>query len=338
MRLSIRWTNQQISGPASRRAKLGFVMCLLPAAVLAVAAACGDDDNASGGSDKLNVVTTLPLFADFAREIGGDRVEVNSLLPIGSDPHTWEPAPSDVQRVAEADIVLANGLELEPAAINVIEPNIGSSAPFVLLAEKAEEAGATVSRPPEGFEEEGEEGAPSGEDHGDDPHLWMDPTNAELYAGTFRDAFVQADPDGKSSYDENYESYVAEIENVNSYVSHKVSEIPESNRKLVTTHDAFGYFARAYGLEVVAFVAPSPGQEASPADIANLSKAMKDEGVPAVFVEPQIGSESEILRQAGEDAGVEVCALYSDSLDDRVTSYIELMQYDADELARCLGG
>jgi ABC-type Zn uptake system ZnuABC Zn-binding protein ZnuA len=302
-----------------------------------LAAACGDDDNASGGGGKLNVVTTLPLFADFAREIGGDRVEVNSLLPVGSDPHTWEPVPSDVQRVAEADIVFANGLDLEPAAINVIEPNIDSSAPLVLLAE-AEAAGATVAKLPEGFEEEGEEGAPAGEEHGDDPHLWMDPGNAELYAGTIRDSLVQADPDGKSSYDENYESYISAIEDVGSYVSDKVSEIPESSRKLVTTHDAFGYFARAYGLSIVAFVAPSPGQEASPADIARLSRAMKDEGVPAVFVEPQIHSEGEILRQAGEDAGVEICTLYSDSLDDRVTSYIELMQFNADELARCLGG
>ena len=303
-----------------------------------LAAACGDDDNASGGGGKLNVVTTLPLFADFAREIGGDRVEVNSLLPVGSDPHTWEPVPSDVQRVAEADIVFANGLDLEPAAINVIEPNIDSSAPLVLLAEKAEAAGATVAKLPEGFEEEGEEGAHEGEEHGDDPHLWMDPGNAELYAGTIRDSLVQADPDGKSSYDENYESYISAIEDVGSYVSDKVSEIPESSRKLVTTHDAFGYFARAYGLSIVAFVAPSPGQEASPADIARLSRAMKDEGVPAVFVEPQIHSEGEILRQAGEDAGVEICTLYSDSLDDRVTSYIELMQFNADELARCLGG
>jgi len=320
------------------------LMRLLPLVVLAVASlttvlgACGDDDEASGGGGRLEVVTTLPLFADFAREIGGDRVEVNSLLPIGSDPHTWEPAPSDVQRVTEADIVFANGLDLEPAAINVIEPNIDSSAPLVLLAEKAEAAGATVAKLPEGFEEEGEEGAPAGEEPGDDPHMWMDPANAELYAGIIGDALVQADPDGKSSYDENYETYIAEIEDVDSYVSDKVGEIPESNRKLVTTHDAFGYFARAFGLEVVAFVAPSPGQEASPADIANLSRAMKDEGVPAVFVEPQIATEGEILRQAGEDAGVEVCTLYSDSLDDRVTTYIELMQFNADELARCLGG
>jgi len=317
--------------------RLSIIAAVGIIAIAAGLAGCGDDEKPAE-SGKINVITTLPLFADFAREIGGDRVEVNSLLPIGSDPHTWEPVPSDVQRVAEADIAFANGLDLEPAAINVIEPNLGGSAPFVLLAPKAEEAGATVAKLPEGFEEEGGEGgAPAGEEQGDDPHMWMDPANAEVYAGIIRDALVEADPDGKSSYDENYDRYISEIRDVDTYVQDKVEEVSEANRKLVTTHDAFGYFARAYDLSIVAFVAPSPGQETSPEDIANLSKAMKDEGVPAVFVEPQIATEGEILRQAGEDAGVQVCTLYSDSLDDKVSTYIELMRFNADELARCLG-
>ena len=317
--------------------RLSIIAALGIIAITAGVAGCGDDEKPAE-SGKINVITTLPLLADFAREIGGDRVEVNSLLPIGSDPHTWEPVPSDVQRVAEADIAFANGLDLEPAAINVIEPNLGGSAPFVPLAPKAEEAGATVAKLPEGFAEEGGEGgAPAGEEQGDDPHMWMDPANAELYVGIIRDALTQADPEGKSSYDKNYDNYVSAIEDVKSYVMDKVDAIPETNRKLVTTHDAFGYFSRAYGLSIVAFVAPGPGQETSPADIAKLSRAMKDEGVPAVFVEPQVHSEGEILRQAGEDAGVQVCTLYSDSLDDKVSTYIELMRFNADELARCLG-
>jgi ABC-type Zn uptake system ZnuABC Zn-binding protein ZnuA len=315
--------------------RLSIIPALGIVAITAGLAACGDDEK-STDSGKLNVITTLPLFADFAREIGGNRVEVSSLLPLGSDPHTWEPSPADVERVTRADIAFGNGLDLEPAASNVIEANLRGSVPYVLLGEKAEEAGATVAKLPEGFEEEGE-GAPPGGERGDDPHMWMDPANAELYVGIIRDALVEADPDGKSSYDQSYDSYVSEIQDAKTYVKDKVDEIPDNNRKLVTTHDAFGYFSRAYGLSIVAFVAPSPGRETSPQDIAKLSKAMKDEGVPAVFVEPQVHSESEILRQAGEDAGVEVCALYSDSLDGQVTTYIELMRFDADELARCLG-
>jgi ABC-type Zn uptake system ZnuABC Zn-binding protein ZnuA len=316
--------------------RLSIIAPLAIVALFAGIVGCGDDEKAAD-SGKLNVVTTLPLFADFVREIGGDRVELTSLVPLGADAHTWEPAPSDVQRVAEADIAFANGLDLEPSGIKVIEPNISDSAALVLLGEKAEEAGAAVAALPEGFEEEGEEGAAAGEGHGEDPHLWMDAANAELYAGIIRDALVEADPAGKSTYDENYDRYLSEIQGVNTYVRDTLDGIPEHNRKLVTTHDAFGYFSRAYGLEIVAFVAPSPGQETTPGDIANLSKAMKDQGVPAVFVEPQIATESEILSQAGEDAGVQVCTLYSDSLDDQVTTYIELMRFDAHELARCLG-
>lgn len=315
--------------------RLSIIAPLVIVAIIVGIVGCGDDEQAAD-SGKINVITTLPLFADFAREIGGDRVEVTSLVPLGADAHTWEPTPGDVRRVADADIAFANGLDLEPAAINVIEPNLGRSAPFVLLGPKAEEAGASVARLPEGFEEEGEEGARPGEER-EDPHLWMDTANAELYAGIIRDALVEAGPDGKSIYDQNYDNYLSEIRDVYTYVAEKTTEIPETNRKLVTTHDAFGYFSRAFGLTIVAFVAPSPGQETSPEDIANLSKAMKDQGVPAVFVEPQIGTESEILRQAGDDAGVQVCELYSDSLDDRITTYIKLMRFNADELARCLG-
>jgi ABC-type Zn uptake system ZnuABC Zn-binding protein ZnuA len=313
--------------------RLSIIAGLLIVPVTATLAGCGDDET-TGGSGKLNVVTTHALFADFAREIGGDRVEATSLVPAGADPHTWEPSPGDIRRAAEADLAFANGLDLDASAIAVIEPNLSGSARLVVLGEEAKEAGAAVAALPEGFEEEG---AAAGDKPGDDPHMWMDPANATIYSGVIRDALVQADPDGKSSYDRNYDGYMSEIEDVKSYVADNVNKIATENRKLVTTHDAFGYFARAFGLRIVAFVAPSPGQETSPADIAKLSRAMKDEGVSAVFVEPQIHAEGEILQQAGEDAGVQVCTLYSDSLDDRITTYIKLMRFNADELARCLG-
>jgi ABC-type Zn uptake system ZnuABC Zn-binding protein ZnuA len=309
--------------------RLSIIPLFLIVLIATGLASCSGDGNTSN-TGKLSVITTLPLFADFVREVGGDRVEVTPLVPTGTDPHTWEPSPSDIRRVTQADIAFANGLNLEPSAIKVIEPNLGGSAGLVVLGEEAREAGAAVSQLPEGFEEESEE-------HGDDPHLWMDASNTALYAGIIRDVLVEKDPAGKSSYDDNYETFTSELEEVDRYVAGKVGEIPEENRKLVTTHDAFGYFASGYRLRIVAFVAPGPGQEASPEDIAQLTRAMQDENVPAVFVEPQIESQGEILRQAAEDAGIEICTLYSDSLDDRVTSYIELMRFNADELTRCLG-
>jgi ABC-type Zn uptake system ZnuABC Zn-binding protein ZnuA len=298
-------------------------------------AGCGADEDASPNG-KLRAVTTLPLFADFVREIGGEGVEVTSIIPPGADPHTWEPSPSDITAVTEADIAFANGLDLEPGAVGVIQPNLSSTARLVLIGVEAESAGAAVAALPEGFEEDEEEAG--GEDHGEDPHLWMDPRNAAIYAGIIRDALALTDPDGESSYDQNYEAYLSKLQDVEEYIVGKVAQIPEENRKLVTTHDAFGYFATAYDLQIVAFVAPGPGQEPSPEDIAQLTEAMRREAVPAVFVEPQVETEGDILEQAAADAGVQVCTLYSDSLDDKVTNYIDLMRFNADSLARCLGG
>jgi zinc/manganese transport system substrate-binding protein len=292
-----------------------FRALIVPLAAAALLAnSCGDLDNGGGG--RVRVVTTLPLFADFVREIGGDRVNVASLLPSGADPHTWEPSPRDVQRVAEADLVFANGLDLEPEALKVIQANADPSA-VVLIA-------PTIL-------------GPAGSNEGVDPHVWMDPEHGMRYASVVRDRLLQADPGGAGAYAANLERFVDDIAEAQAYVRQKVASVPEDRRKLVTTHDAFGRFAEAFGLEVVAFVAPGPGQEASPEDVADIARAIEREGVPAVFAEPQTSAESDILRRAAEDAGVQVCTLYSDSLDDKVTGYIDMLRFNADELARCLG-
>jgi manganese/iron transport system substrate-binding protein len=336
MRLSIRAANEQTDRPANRFRRALVGVFALPLVLAVLATGCGDDESATGDSGTISVVTTLPLFADFVREIGGDRVEVASLVPTGADPHTWEPAPSDVQRVAEADLAFANGLDLEPAAIDVIETNLPDSAQLVVVGEEVARAGAELvaSQEEEGEEHQGEE--PS-EFEGMNPHLWLNIENAREYARVIRDALAEADVDGADAYDRDYEAFLVELDEVDGYVREKTDAIPGSNRKLITTHDAFSYFADYFGFEVLSFVAESPGQEPSPEDVANLARDIEREGVPAVFTEPQIEGEGEILEQAANDAGVEVCTLYSDSLDDRVTSYIELMRFDADELARCLG-
>jgi ABC-type Zn uptake system ZnuABC Zn-binding protein ZnuA len=303
---------------------------VLAVLALAAGAACGDDDG--GDSGKVQVVTTLPLFADFVREVGGERVEVTSLVPAGADPHTWEPSPSDVKKVAEADIAFANGLDLEPSAIRLIEANLPGEASLVVLADEAVEAGVEIA---EGGEHEGEEE----EEHAEgDPHLWMDVANAKEYARIIKDGLAEVDPEGAQAYDENAGEYLAELDEAASYGNDAVDGIPATNRKLVTTHDAFGYYAASLGLEIVAVVVGSPGQETTPADIADLATAIEDQEVPAVFAEPQIDVEGRILEQAAKDAGVQVCRLYSDSLDDKVTSYIEMMRFNAEEIARCLGG
>jgi len=333
MRLSIKSANQQTVEPANqlrrpprRTATLRLITAIvvLLIAFAAVVGACGGDDDASGGDDKINVVTTLPLFAEFVSNIGGGDVDVRSLLPLGADPHTFEASPRDVETVTEAEIVFANGFDLEPSLIEIIEPNLPSSTELVLLGEEARNAGAATL-------EGSEEGEPI------NPHLWMDPKNARLYVATIRDSLSDMDPEGAADYTDAYDRYAQEIDEAGSYVSNSVDTIPENVRKLVTTHDAFGYFADAFGLEVTEFVAESPSGDPSPEDIAEIAAVLEAQEVPAVFAEPQVHEEGEILEQAAADAGVEVCVLYSDSLDAEVTSYIDLMRFNADELARCLG-
>lgn len=290
----------------------------LPVATVALGgllAACGGLGNGGSG---VRVVTTLPLFADFVRQVGGERVEVMALLPSGADPHTYEPSPQDVRRVAEADLVFANGLDLEPAALKMVAANARKGS-VVLLGEEAKKAPFRSFIP-------------------DDPHLWMHPLLASVYAQTVMAHLSEADPEGRALYEANYARFDQEVQEADSYVREKVAAIPVEKRKLVTTHDAFGYLAQAFGLKVVGVVAPGPGQETTPARVAELAQAIRQEGVPAVFEEPQTTGEGRVLEQAAADAGVRVCTLYSDSLDDRVRGYVEMLRFNGDELARCLGG
>ena len=290
----------------------------IAAALLAALAlaACGGS-RASEDDGRLQVVVSLPLFADFVHQVGGDLVEVSSLLPSGADPHTYEPTPQDVRRITEAHLAFANGFDLEPGILNVIEPNLPNAASLIELAQEAAEAGATL--------------------RDTDPHLWLSVDNARVYVRVIRDALTEANPEGAAKYAQNYQGYITRLDELDEYVQDKLSALPSERRKLVTTHDAFGYLADYIGFEVAAVVSVNPGQEPSAADIAELVQTIDEIGIAAVFEEPQLGAESSVLKQAADDANVEVCTLYSGALDDQVQTFIDMMRFNADEIARCLG-
>ncbi len=302
-----------------------LLMFALPVGAASILlAACGsageaspDETNGSAPA-QVRVVTSLPLLADFARQIGAARVEVAALLPSGADPHTFQLTPRNVQRITEAEVVIVNGLGLETPTLRLIEANLRSDATLLQLAEEAAAAGA--------------------DSLGNNPHLWLDVANARLYAHLIRDALAEVDPSGAQEYEANYRGFLEELDDLDRYVQAQIAGVLPERRKLVTTHDAFPYLARYLDFEVVAVVAPSPNQEPSPQDIAKLGRAISQESVAAVFAEPQLGSQGEMLTQAAADAGVTVCTLYSDSLDDEVKSYIEMMRFNAHEIARCLEG
>jgi len=293
----------------------------LPSIILAAAilVACGGDTGGDDGSTRAQVraVTSLTVFENFVQEIGGDRLEVSALLPFGADPHTYEPTPQDVRRVTEAHLAFANGFDLEPGILNVIEPNLPNAASLIELAQEAAAAGATL--------------------RDTDPHLWLSVDNAREYVRIIRDALTETDPEGAAKYEQNYQGYLTRLDELDEYVQDKLSTLPPERRKLVTTHDAFGYMADYMGLEVAAVASVSPGQESIASDIAELLETIEEADIGAVFEEPQLGAASSVLQQAADDTGVEVCTLYSDALNDDVPTYIDMMRFNADELARCLG-
>ncbi|WP_233571583.1 anchored repeat ABC transporter, substrate-binding protein [Cellulomonas triticagri] len=174
--------------------------------------------------------------------------------------------------------------------------------------------------------------------HGEiDPHLWLDVRNARAYVEIMRDTLVSADPAGAADYRANAEAYLDVLARTDAYVTERIASIPQSRRYLVTTHDAFAYLGRAYGLTVAGFVTPNPAVEPSLADRRKLAETIDALEVPAVFLEPALAGRSSVLAEVAADAGVQVCPIYSDSFGPDVGSYVELMRFDADSLARCLG-
>lgn len=174
--------------------------------------------------------------------------------------------------------------------------------------------------------------------HGEiDPHLWLSVPNTKAYVEVIRDTLIEQDPAGTADYQQNAAAYLRELDELDDYVVEQISTIPEARRQLITTHDAYGYLAEEYGLQVAGFVSPNPAVEPSMAARSRLARTIADLDVSAVFLEPTLARESSVLVQVAEDADVQICEIYSDSFDTQVTSYVELMRFNADELARCLG-
>lgn len=276
------------------------------AAVALFAIACGSGSDAG---DRLRVVTSLELLADMARQVGGDRVDVNAILPSGADPHTFEPAPGRVADIARADLLFVNGLGLEGNLLDVIDQNAGG--PVVRLAGGLE----TIDG---------------------NPHLWLDASLAAGYVESIRDALIEQDSAGSDAYTANASAYLDVLAALDAEIAEEIDAIPPAGRRLVTFHDAYPYLARRYGLEIVGFVVPSPGQEPNAGDVADLVEAIRDQDVRAVFKEPQFNAS--VLELAADEADVRVLDLLSDAYTDGVDSYVELMRFNARQLREGLGG
>jgi zinc/manganese transport system substrate-binding protein len=302
---------------------------LLVAAVLALAACGGTGSPDTGSGGKLKVMATTLQIRSMAEEVAGDRAEVRSILTAGVDAHDFEPKPSDVQAIAGSNLVLKNGIGLDDWIDRLIE-NAGGERPLVTVTE-----GIPLR---EGAAHEGEE--EEGEEEGHDPHVWLDVTNAMTMTRNIRDALIAVDPEGADVYNANTDAYLVTLTKLDEYIKTQIETILQAQRKMVTNHDAFGYFIERYGLEFSGSVIPSMSTEAQPsaADVAALIEKLKRENVKAIFLESSINPQ--LARQIANDAQVKlVDNLYADSMgafDTPQGTYEGMMRHNADTIVSAL--
>ncbi len=259
----------------------------------------GWSDRFDEDDGRLNVATTVAPISSIVRNVGGTRIKLHGVVPDGTNSHTFEPAPSDAALLAQADLIIVNGLDLEIPTIELAQANLKDGAEIYPLGENTitpEEYAYDFSFPRE-------EGHPN-------PHLWPNVAYAIRYAELSAQKLVERDPANASYYQDNLARYVAVLSRLDQGIMAAVQTIPEGQRKLLTYHDSWAYFARRYGMTVIGAVQPSDFSEPSPQEVARLIDQIRAEGVPAVF-----GSEvfpSKVLEQIAREAG----AVYVDGLRD----------------------
>jgi len=295
---------------------VAFTTALLLA--IAVTAGCGSEDDRSAG--ELEVIATTTQMADFVREVGGPGVDVEQILEPNADPHDYEPRPSDAIALGEAKLVFGSGGEPDEWLDDLVE-NAGGDTRVV-------EALASVRTIDQGAEA--------------DPHWWQDPRNVARAVAAIRDALVEADPERRESYRRNAATYLNQLSRLDRAVARCIDRIPREQRKLVTTHDALGYYADRYGLEVVGAVIPSLSTQAQPSskDVERLVEQIREQGVKAIFPESSVNPKLEqaISREAGAEVGD---ALWADTLGPQGSSgatYVRSIQANTEAIVAGLTG
>lgn len=321
--------------PAARRAPFAGTALLLAA----ILAACGGGPAASAGPSPepgaLRVVATTTVLADLVAQVGGPKVAVTSIVPKGGEVHTFDPTPATVQKIAEADLVIANGLGLDEWLVGLAE-DAGGDAPIVELGEDLP-AGTYLES--DGEAHAGEEpGAHGGDEHAVNPHLWLDVANARAYAARIGEALAAADPENAAAYAAGAAAYDARLAELDGWVRERMATVPEANRVVVSFHEAFPYFAAAYGLEIIGTITDAPGQDPSAGEIADLVAAIRAGGARAVFAEAQFGDD--LVRTIADETGATVVAsLYNDSVGDApADTYEGLMRWNVDRIVEALAG
>lgn len=288
---------------------------------------------------KLAVVASTNIIGDVVANVGGDAIDLTTLMAIGQNPHAYEPTPQALAAVEDADVIFVNGLDLEEVLMESIE-NTAQGAIVPVSA-------GIEPLPFEGAEEEHEDEAEGEEEHHHtvDPHFWVDPNNVMVWTENIAQVLAEADPANAETYQANAEAYLAELQDVDAYVREQVERIPVENRKLVTDHRAFGYFADEYGFEVAGTVIPSfsDAASASAGEIAEIVGIIQAEHVPAIFVGTTAGQGmQDLVASMAEEVGsdVKVQTLLAGSLapeGEPGDTYLGFVRYNIDQIVAGLG-
>jgi zinc/manganese transport system substrate-binding protein len=265
---------------------------------------------------RLDVVASFSILGDFSRNVGGERVNVTTLVGPDGDVHVYTPAPADAKKIADAKLVIINGLGLEGWLPRLVQSSGGKTA---IVAATNGIAPLKIG--------------------GDaDPHAWQSVANARIYVANIRDALVAADPAGAGTYRANAQTYLAKLDALDREVRQAMTRIPQPRRKVISTHDSFGYFAAAYGVEFIAPLGVSTESEASARDIAGIITQIRTAKIPAVFLENI--SDPRLMRRISTETGARIGGtLYSDSLTGEkgdAPTYIDMVRHNIKALTSAL--
>ena len=267
------------------------------------------------------VVATASMIADMAENISGGLVAVETIVPIGGDPHIYEPTPSDAALVASADLILMNGLTFEGWLKELID-NSGTAAKSILVTRGIDPIQSTVY------------------ENASDPHAWMAANNGIIYCENITQALKELDPENAKVYEFNFQLFKQQLEDMDAYIMEEIRKIPANKRVLITSHDAFQYYGRRYGVRLESVLGTSTDADVQTSDIIRLNEVIRATGVPAVFIESTINPK--LLNQIARDNNVKIGGkLFADSIGDKdseAPTYLDMLRHNTDAIVAALSG
>ncbi len=270
---------------------------------------------------KFSIVASASIMQDMAQNIAGDLQTIKNIVPIGGDPHLHAPTPRDAKMLADADLVIINGLTFE-GWINELIDNSGTKAKVVTITKGITPRTSQIYK------------------NSSDPHCWMDASNGLIYIKNILDALIELDPQNKEQYTSNYNNYKKELIELDEYIETKIREIPMSQRVLITSHDAFAYYGKRYSIQVEALMGISTEAEAQTSDMIRVNKTIRERKIPAIFVESTINPK--LINQIAQDNDIKIGGeLFADSIGDKTSgadTYIKMLKQNTDVIVNALSG